>query len=145
MLPVSDFNGRWAVRGGAPADRVRTLHNGVDPRELPVLEDEPAVPTLVFAGRIDPLKDLDTLVREFALVLRQARTPAAVFGGYRGNEASRRNPGARDGTGPEGAHLRGRVAGGRRRVAAGHVVVQSACRGAAADGHRGRDLRRQTV
>ena len=32
VLPVSDFNGRWAVRGGAPADRVRTLHNGVDPR-----------------------------------------------------------------------------------------------------------------
>ena len=71
VLPVSDFNGRWAVWGGAPTDRVRTLHNGVSPRDLPVLDDEPAEPILTFAGRIDPLKDLATLVRAVALVREQ--------------------------------------------------------------------------
>ena len=89
VLPVSDFNARWAVRGGAPAHRVRTLHNGVDPGDLPLLTDEPAEPTLAFVGRIDPLKDIDTLVRAFALV--RGQVPAArlrLFGGVpTGNEA----------------------------------------------------------
>jgi glycosyltransferase involved in cell wall biosynthesis len=89
VLPVSAFNGRWAVRGGAPAARVRTLHNGVDPAVLPLLTAEPADPTLVFAGRIDPLKDLETLVRAVALV--RERVPAVrlkLFGGVPdGNEA----------------------------------------------------------
>jgi glycosyltransferase involved in cell wall biosynthesis len=88
VLPVSAFNGRWAVRGGAPAARVRTLHNGVDPAALPLLTTEPDDPTLVFAGRIDPLKDLDTLVRAVALV--RDRVPAVrlkLFGGVPdGNE-----------------------------------------------------------
>jgi glycosyltransferase involved in cell wall biosynthesis len=129
VLPVSDFNGRWAVRGGAPAERVRTLHNGVDPRELPELTDEPAVPTLVFAGRIDPLKDLDTLVRAFALV--RAEVPDArlrLFGGVpAGNEAYaeeiRRLVAD---LGLEGcATFEGPVSPVSRAFAAGHVVVQS--------------------
>ena len=146
VLPVSDFNGRWAVRGGAPADRVRTLHNGVDPGELPLLEDEPAVPTLVFAGRIDPLKDLDTLVRAFALVREQVPDARLrLFGGVpAGNEAY-------------AAEIRQLVAdlglGGQRHVrgagVAGVAGVRGRARrravqpvgGAAADGHRGRDLR----
>jgi polysaccharide biosynthesis protein PelF len=88
ILPVSDFNGRWALRGGATASRVRTLHNGVDPTDLPLLEDEPAEPTLVFAGRIDPLKDLATLVRAVALVRRRVPTARLLlFGGVpAGNE-----------------------------------------------------------
>jgi glycosyltransferase involved in cell wall biosynthesis len=75
ILPVSDFNGRWARRHGAAADAVRTIRNGVDPIAFPVLTDEPAVPTLAFVGRIDPLKDLETLIRAFAIV--RDRIPTA--------------------------------------------------------------------
>uniref|UniRef100_UPI0015F0337C GT4 family glycosyltransferase PelF n=1 Tax=Pseudonocardia pini TaxID=2758030 RepID=UPI0015F0337C len=71
VLPVSRFNARWARRGGAAA--VRVLPNGVEPLE--VLESEPEVPTLVFAGRIDPLKDLHVLLRAFATV--RERVPEA--------------------------------------------------------------------
>jgi glycosyltransferase involved in cell wall biosynthesis len=89
VLPVSGFNARWAVEGGAAPERVRVLHNGVDPGALAVPDGEPAEPTLVFAGRIDPLKDLGTLVQAFALVREQV--PAArlkLFGAVpAGNEA----------------------------------------------------------
>jgi glycosyltransferase involved in cell wall biosynthesis len=68
VLPVSDFNGRWARRHGAASTAVRIVHNGVDPIAFPLLTDEPETPTLVFVGRIDPLKDLETLIRAFAIV-----------------------------------------------------------------------------
>lgn len=129
VLPVSDFNGRWAVRGGARPDRVRTLHNGVDPRELPALQDEPAVPTLVFAGRIDPLKDLDTLVRAFALVRGQVpHARLKLFGGVpAGNEgyATEIRQLVADLHLEGCATFEGPVSPVSRAFAAGHVVVQS--------------------
>ncbi|MFC5952478.1 GT4 family glycosyltransferase PelF [Pseudonocardia lutea] len=88
VAPVSGFNGRWARQGGAAPERVRTLHNGVDPEALPVLTEEPAEPTVAFVGRIDPLKDVELLVTAFAQVRRAI--PAArlrLFGGVpAGNE-----------------------------------------------------------
>src|SRR5262249_8759545 len=55
----------------------------------PPAQEEPAEPTIVFMGRIDPLKDLHTLIRAFALV--RARVPAArlrFYGGVpAGNES----------------------------------------------------------
>ncbi len=62
VAPVSDFNGRWAVALGADAEKVGTIHNGVDLALFPYSEDEPEVPTITFVGRIDPLKDLVTLI-----------------------------------------------------------------------------------
>ena len=89
ILPVSDFNGSWAVRNAAPQHNVRTVYNGIDPEHFPLAEAEPEQPTLVFAGRIDPLKDLETLLRAFAIV--RSRVPGAklrLFGGVpSGNEA----------------------------------------------------------
>ncbi|GAA2885792.1 hypothetical protein GCM10010472_49980 [Pseudonocardia halophobica] len=88
VAPVSGFNGRWARRGGAAPERVRTMHNGVDPAALPLLTEEPAEPTIAFVGRIDPLKDIELLVTAFAQVRRAI--PAArlrLFGGVpAGNE-----------------------------------------------------------
>ncbi|MEU7818508.1 GT4 family glycosyltransferase PelF [Pseudonocardia sp. NPDC049154] len=88
VAPVSGFNGRWARRGGAAPERVRTMHNGVDPAALPLLTEEPAEPTVAFVGRIDPLKDIELLVTAFAQVRRAI--PAArlrLFGGVpAGNE-----------------------------------------------------------
>jgi glycosyltransferase involved in cell wall biosynthesis len=59
-----------------------TMYNGVEPAEFPAATSEPDVPTIAFMGRIDPLKDLHTLIRAFELVRKEI--PAArlrIFGG----------------------------------------------------------------
>ena len=68
ILPVNRFNARWEKLLGAPENRVETIVNGVDPTTFTAVESEPKVPTISFVGRIDPLKDLETLIRAFALV-----------------------------------------------------------------------------
>jgi glycosyltransferase involved in cell wall biosynthesis len=129
VLPVSDFNRRWALRLGAGADRVRTIRNGVEPEKYAPIEGEPEVPTLSFVGRIDPLKDLHTLVRAFALV--QQRLPTArlrMFGPVpEGNEAYRDSVAkliAELGV-AGAATFEGPTPGSRPAIAAGHVVVLS--------------------
>jgi len=77
IAPHSRYNRRWLLHNGAKPTQLRTMYNGVDPSEFPLAESEPEVPTLVFMGRIDPLKDLHTLIRSFALV--QDRVPGAVL------------------------------------------------------------------
>ena len=129
VLPVSDFNGRWAVRGGAPADRVRTLHNGVDPRRAARAGGRARRADARVRGRIDPLKDLGTLVRAFALVREQVPDARLrLFGGVpAGNEAYaaeiRRLVAdlALEGC----ATFEGPVSPVSQAFAAGHVVVQS--------------------
>jgi polysaccharide biosynthesis protein PelF len=74
ILPVSDFNRRWALQLGAEPSRVVTIRNGVDPDLYRPVGAEPEVPTLSFVGRIDPLKDLHTLVGAFALVRKEIPT-----------------------------------------------------------------------
>ncbi|MGW3118188.1 GT4 family glycosyltransferase PelF [Streptomyces sp. NPDC001107] len=71
LAPHSQYNRRWQLYGGADPARIRTMYNGIDPADYPVAEGEPDVPTIVFVGRIDPLKDLHTLIRAFALVRRE--------------------------------------------------------------------------
>jgi hypothetical protein len=44
------------------------MYNGVNPDDFPIAQGEPEEPTIVFVGRIDPLKDLHTLIRAFAIV-----------------------------------------------------------------------------
>lgn len=81
ITPCNEYNQRWEKRLGVEPAKLRTVYNGVDPQRFPPVEGEPKQPTLVFVGRIDPLKDLHTLLRGFALVLE--RLPAArlrIFG-----------------------------------------------------------------
>ncbi|MGW4213247.1 GT4 family glycosyltransferase PelF [Lentzea sp. NPDC004789] len=81
LTPHSDYNRRWQLHSGADASRMWTMYNGIDPAKFPVAQGEPDVPTIVFVGRIDPLKDLHTLIRAFGEVRRalpQARL--RVFG-----------------------------------------------------------------
>jgi len=87
------------------------------------------VPTISWAGRIDPIKDLETLIRAFALV--RAEIPEArlrIFGGTpRGNEPYRDRClglAAELGIGAC-TSFEGRVANIRDAYAAGHVVVLS--------------------
>jgi glycosyltransferase involved in cell wall biosynthesis len=72
---VSRFNQRWELRHGADPAKIIVVPNGVAPRAYPELDSEPAEPTIVWVGRIDPLKDLHTLIRAFEIV--RAELPAA--------------------------------------------------------------------
>lgn len=82
LTPHSAYNRRWQLHNGADANRMWTMYNGVEPTEFPPSASEPDVPTISFIGRIDPLKDIHTLVRAFAIV--REKIPAAklrIFGG----------------------------------------------------------------
>ena len=68
VAPVCRYNRLWEVHNGTPPARIRPVHNGIDPAAFPVATTEPGVPTLVWVGRVDPLKDLETLLRAFAQV-----------------------------------------------------------------------------
>ena len=70
ITPGSHYNRRWQEYNGADPEKVRPIHNGVDHREFPEAGPEPTAPTLVWVGRIDPLKDLETLIRAAAIVRR---------------------------------------------------------------------------
>ncbi|GIF68783.1 lipopolysaccharide glycosyltransferase, putative [Asanoa ishikariensis] len=88
LAPHSGYNRRWQLRNGAEPDRMWTMYNGVAPESFPPALEEPPEPTIVFAGRVDPLKDLHTLIRAFAIV--REKLPDArlrMFGGTpAGNE-----------------------------------------------------------
>ncbi|WP_342022068.1 GT4 family glycosyltransferase PelF [Arthrobacter citreus] len=129
VLPVNQFNARWERRLGALPVRIQTISNGVDPAKFPPVTSEPAVPTISFVGRIDPLKDLETLLSAFALV--RERVPAAqlrIFGptpveneGYKAMlVALARTLGITDAVFWEGPSK-----GSRPAIEAGHVVALS--------------------
>jgi polysaccharide biosynthesis protein PelF len=68
ITPGNFYNKRWEELLGADGERVRTIYNGVNPAAFPALTEEPEVPTISWVGRIDPIKDLETLLHAFALV-----------------------------------------------------------------------------
>lgn len=91
ITPGNRYNRLWEEQGGADPQSIRTVYNGVDPAAFPPAGPEPDTLTLSWAGRVDPIKDLETLVRAFALV--RERVPDVrlrLFGGTpRGGEAYR--------------------------------------------------------
>jgi len=68
ISPVSDYNARWELEMGASSEQIVTINNGVDPANFDPIETEPDVLTVSWIGRVDPLKDLPTLIRSFAYV-----------------------------------------------------------------------------
>ncbi|MGA3219598.1 MAG: GT4 family glycosyltransferase PelF [Acidimicrobiales bacterium] len=68
VAPGSGYNRLWELANGTPPRRICPVRNGIDPELFPVATTEPDVPTLSWIGRIDPLKDVETLLRAFALV-----------------------------------------------------------------------------
>jgi glycosyltransferase involved in cell wall biosynthesis len=68
LAPHSSYNRRWQLQNGADPDRMWTMYNGVHLEDFPLAESEPDRPTVVFMGRINPLKDLHTLIRAFSYV-----------------------------------------------------------------------------
>lgn len=74
IAPVSDFNASWELGNGVPEPRIGVIPNGVPvPRPTPL----PGTATVVSVGRIDPLKDVMTMLRVAAEVVR--RRPDVVF------------------------------------------------------------------
>ncbi|MFD5109178.1 GT4 family glycosyltransferase PelF [Streptomyces cinereoruber] len=129
ITPCNRYNRRWEERGGAPADRIRTVYNGVDPALFPEAGPEPATPTLSWCGRVDPIKDLETLIRAYAIC--RAELPALrlrLFGPVpAGNEdyRTRLEKLAAELGVTDGVTFEGRVADVPSAYAAGSVVVLS--------------------
>jgi glycosyltransferase involved in cell wall biosynthesis len=127
ITPGNIYNQRWETELGADPARVRTVYNGVDPAVFPVVTSEPDVPTIAWAGRIDPVKDLETLLRAFSLVLKEIpQARLRLFGSAPpGGEAylERCRAEAAD-LGLSGqVTFEGRVPEIRDAYAAGHIVV----------------------
>ena len=79
IVPVTTWNARWEQRLGAAPERIEPIPNGVDPRHFtPRPMPDPTPPTLVWVGRVDPLKDLLTLIDATARI-RQAIPDARVL------------------------------------------------------------------
>ncbi|MEV0596388.1 GT4 family glycosyltransferase PelF [Nonomuraea cavernae] len=127
IAPHSSYNKRWQVHNGADPDRIRIMYNGVDPYDFPLAETEPETPTLVFMGRVDPLKDLHTLIRAFAIV--RDKIPDArlsIFGGVPfGNESYKESCAAlvAELGLEDSAIFEGRVSSPVDAYHAGHVVM----------------------
>ncbi len=129
ITPCNRYNRRWEERGGADPGRIRTVYNGVDPAAFPHAGPEPAVPTLSWCGRIDPIKDLETLIRAYAEVRAEIpETRLRLFGPVPpGGEAYRtrlEKLAAELGV-ADGLTFEGRVTEVWRAYAAGHVVMLS--------------------
>ncbi|WP_432135634.1 MULTISPECIES: GT4 family glycosyltransferase PelF [unclassified Streptomyces] len=129
ITPCNRYNRRWEERGGAAPDRIRTVYNGVDPAAFPHAGPEPDVPTLTWCGRVDPIKDLETLIHAYATVRAELpETRLRLFGPVPpGGQAYRtrlEKLAAELGV-TDGLSFEGRVTEVWRAYAAGHVVMLS--------------------
>ena len=78
ISPCCDYNQRWELQVGACADQLQTIYYAVDDEAYRSSGDRTEDPTtVVWVGRINPLKDVETLLRAAALVA--ARIPEARF------------------------------------------------------------------
>jgi glycosyltransferase involved in cell wall biosynthesis len=90
IAPVASWNARWETRLGATQAQVQTIANGIDEnRFTPQPMPDPKVPTLVWVGRIDPLKDVLTLLKTSAIIKQSIpNLQVLIFGkAPKGNEA----------------------------------------------------------
>lgn len=129
VTPCNQYNRRWEERGGTPAERIRTVYNGVDPSAFPLAGPEPQIPTLTWAGRIDPIKDLETLIRAYALLRRDFPTlRLRLYGGVPAGCEEYREELEKLAAGLgvcDGITFEGRIEQVSRAYAAGSVVVLS--------------------
>ncbi|TDU78575.1 GT4 family glycosyltransferase PelF [Streptomyces sp. KS 21] len=129
ITPCNQYNRRWEERGGAAPDRIRTVYNGVDPYVFPDAGPEPEVPTLSWCGRIDPIKDLETLIRAYAFMREELpalrlRLFGPVPAGCEEYKLRLEKLAAELGVG-DGISYEGRIAEVARAYAAGSVVMLS--------------------
>ena len=81
VAPVCHYNTRWEVAHATPQHKIRVIYNGVDPD---VFVAEPKVHGelhVVATARIDPLKDIETLLRVAARIrTSHPRVKFTVYG-----------------------------------------------------------------
>jgi len=75
VAPVSEANAKWAIEMGVDPAKVHVIHNGIGEPEHP--KPLPDTATVVAIGRMDPLKDVHTMLRVAVEVL--GRLPHARF------------------------------------------------------------------
>jgi glycosyltransferase involved in cell wall biosynthesis len=73
FVGVSQDVSRWAARQSIRSRVVRTIHNGIDVERFPYSGPQPHGPAVLVA-RLSPEKDVQTLLRATALVLRDDPT-----------------------------------------------------------------------
>ncbi|MFJ6717333.1 MULTISPECIES: GT4 family glycosyltransferase PelF [unclassified Streptomyces] len=129
ITPCNQYNRRWEERGGAASDRIRTVYNGVDPHAFPEAGPEPEVPTLSWCGRVDPIKDLETLIRAYAFMREEIpalrlRLFGPVPAGCEDYKLRLEKLAAEIGV-ADGITFEGRIAEVARAYAAGSIVMLS--------------------
>jgi glycosyltransferase involved in cell wall biosynthesis len=77
IAPVCEYNVTWERYYGVPEDRVRVIYNGVDESRFVDRGLAPDVPTVAAVLRIDPLKDVPTMIAS-AKVVRE-RIPGVQY------------------------------------------------------------------
>ncbi len=77
IAPVCSYNATWERFYGVPEDRILVIYNGVDQTRFDDRNHRPERPTVTAMVRIDPLKDLETLVASAPFV--RERFPDVVF------------------------------------------------------------------
>lgn len=83
VAPVAAFNARWEQLLGVQQNRIRVIYNGVNPANFTPRPRPAGAPlTVVSVARIDPIKDIFTLLRTAVLVLGEM--PEARFVVYGG-------------------------------------------------------------
>jgi glycosyltransferase involved in cell wall biosynthesis len=75
IAPVTEANAAWERGLGVEAEKIRVISNGID--APPQYSDPPGNMKVVSVGRIDPLKDVQTMLRVAVEVSR--RVPGARF------------------------------------------------------------------
>jgi len=71
ISPVCRYNTRWEYKVTDRHERIRVIYNGVDYRPYArVAPRDRERPTVVTVARIDPIKDLRTLILTAAVVRR---------------------------------------------------------------------------
>jgi glycosyltransferase involved in cell wall biosynthesis len=69
VSPVCEYNTRWESRFGVEPERIKVIYNGVDQRVFTEAGPSHNVnPTVVTVARIDPIKDIISLIRSAAWV-----------------------------------------------------------------------------
>ena len=75
IAPVTEANAEWERGIGVPAEKIKVIPNGIQPPAQVTLP--PRAKRVVAIGRIDPLKDVQTMLLAAREVIR--RMPDAVF------------------------------------------------------------------
>jgi len=79
VSPVCDYNTRWERKFGVKPENIRVIYNGVDKNVFSPLtsQGKNSYPTVVTIARVDPVKDMLTLLRAAAIV--KAKIPEVRF------------------------------------------------------------------